>query len=79
MDERKQAADELQLVFSGRAWHGPSLRTTLRGITAHQAAHRVISNAHTIWEIVEHLRLTERLVYDRLHGQRFAHSSPTEL
>jgi len=79
MTEIERIIEQLRKSYEGEAWHGPSVLESLQGVSVASAAQRAFHNAHTIWEIVEHLRLTERLVYDRLHGQRFAHSTPTEL
>jgi hypothetical protein len=49
--------NELERAHRGEAWHGPALRVTLEGITAEQAIARPIPNAHSIWEIVLHLRV----------------------
>ncbi len=42
-------------MYKGPAWHGPSLRFTLRGIPATVAAWRVGKGRNTIWELVLHL------------------------
>lgn len=49
-------ADQLHRAFNGEAWHGPSLREVLTGITAEQAAAHPADNAHSIWELVLHIR-----------------------
>ena len=47
-------ADELQRIWKGNAWHGPSLSELLDGVTAAQAAARPIPGGHSIWELVRH-------------------------
>ncbi|MBC7788739.1 MAG: DinB family protein [Anaerolineae bacterium] len=42
-------------MYQGPAWHGPSLRFTLRGIPATVAAWRVGKGRNTIWELVLHM------------------------
>ena len=59
-------------AYSGKAWHGPSLRGLLRGVTAEQAAKRPIPNAHTIWELVHHIAVWENVGRRRLTGDRAA-------
>src|SRR5205823_13607101 len=78
MTEIQRIVEQLRKSYEGEAWHGPSVLEALQGISVASAAQRPFHNAHTIWEIVEHVRLTERLVYDRLHGQRFLVVAPVE-
>ena len=61
-------ADQLRRAAEGDAWHGPSLREALDGIDAVEASQRPIPSAHTIWELVVHLRGTYALVLRRLGG-----------
>ena len=53
--ECSRIADQLRRAFSGDAWHGPSLRETLAGISAEQANGRPIPAAHSIWELLLHI------------------------
>lgn len=55
MSEVEGIADELRRVSEGEAWHGPSIRENLAGVTAADAAARPIPTAHTIWEITLHM------------------------
>ena len=66
--ESARIANQLERAFSGKAWHGPSLRFLLRGITAEQAAKRPVLNAHTIWELVLHITAWDRVVCERIQG-----------
>jgi len=68
MKETARIADQLSRAYSGKAWHGPSLRTVLRGVTASQAAQRPAPNAHTIWELVLHIAAWDRVVCERIQG-----------
>ncbi len=68
MKEPARIADQLARAYSGKAWHGPSLRTVLRGLTAAQATQRPIPNAHTIWELVLHISAWDRVVCERIQG-----------
>ena len=45
---------DIRSVVAGDAWHGPSWRDVLAGVTAQQAAQRVVPGAHTIYELVHH-------------------------
>jgi hypothetical protein len=40
--------------FDSRAWHGPTLRGSLRGVTPAQALWRPAPGRHNIWEIAVH-------------------------
>jgi len=69
MNECGRIADQLQRAFAGDAWHGPSLRELLEGVSAEQAARRPLPQAHTIWEIVLHISTWEAVVRRRLAGE----------
>jgi uncharacterized damage-inducible protein DinB len=47
--------DQLERAYRGEAWHGPSLREVLAGVSARQAFRRSAPRAHTIAELVLHL------------------------
>jgi hypothetical protein len=66
MDEIARIADQLERVFDGDPWYGPSTMDVLRGLTAEEAAHRPIPQAHTIWEIALHIASWNREVARRL-------------
>jgi hypothetical protein len=44
----------LDEAFVRKAWHGPNLRGSLRGLTAKQAAWRPAPRRHNIWELAVH-------------------------
>jgi uncharacterized damage-inducible protein DinB len=62
--------DDLERGFDGDAWHGPSLRKVLAGLTAETASIRPIPNGHTIWEIVAHLAAWDEVVSSRIAERR---------
>lgn len=62
-------ADQLNRAENGDAWHGPSLREVLDGVTAAEAAAHPIAGAHSIWELVLHMRATCELVLRRVGGE----------
>jgi uncharacterized damage-inducible protein DinB len=66
MDEIGRIADQLARAFEGDAWYGPNTRDALAGLTAEQAAHRPLPQAHTIWEIALHVTSWNREVLRRL-------------
>lgn len=61
--------DQLRRIHDGEAWHGPSVREALSEVSAADAMRRPISGAHTIWEIVEHIRVVEETVRRRITGE----------
>ncbi|MEP7001274.1 MAG: DinB family protein [bacterium] len=60
--------DQLRRSMEGVAWHGPSVRDALDGISAADAALHPILGAHSVWELVLHLCGSYRLVLRRLDG-----------
>ena len=58
--------DDLKRGYDGDAWHGPSLRKVLAGVTAEAASARPISGGHSIWEIVAHLAAWDDVVSRRI-------------
>ena len=71
MSERARIEEQLQRAFEGEAWHGPSVREVLVGITAVQAAEHPLPAAHSIWEIVLHMTMWHDTVRRRLAGEAF--------
>lgn len=69
MNELEHLADTIRRSQEGEAWHGPSLSEILEGVTAEQAARR-IGNAHTIWELTEHIIAWMDIVRRRSEGER---------
>jgi len=60
--------EQLRRALEGEAWHGPSVLESLAGVTAEQAAGHPLAGAHSIWELVLHLRSDYDLVLRRLAG-----------
>jgi hypothetical protein len=52
--------------YEKKAWHGPNLRGSIRGVTAEQAAWRPGRGRHNIWEIVVHAAYWKYAVRRRL-------------
>jgi uncharacterized damage-inducible protein DinB len=46
--------DLLGEAFEKKAWHGPNLRGSLRGLTAEHAAWRPAPGRHNVWELAVH-------------------------
>jgi uncharacterized damage-inducible protein DinB len=70
MSEVERIQDQLKRAYEGAAWHGPSLREVLAGVTAEQAARKPLAHAHSIWEIVVHISVWERVAEQRIQGKR---------
>lgn len=70
MKETDRIRDQLDRAFTGNAWHGPSVLEVLENVTASHAAMRPIAGAHTIWELVLHIRAWENACRRRLEGDR---------
>lgn len=66
MNWLRHFAQELTKGHEAEAWHGPSTRTLLKGITAMEAASHVIPQFHSVWEIVLHMDAWQREVLRRL-------------
>jgi uncharacterized damage-inducible protein DinB len=66
MNEIARLAKQLELTFSGDAWHGPTLENALEGISAAQAAALPAGQTHGIWEFLLHLSAWEGAALDRL-------------
>jgi uncharacterized damage-inducible protein DinB len=68
MTELERIAAELQRMYSGDAWHGPSLREALLGIRETDAEARALRETHTIFELVHHIAAWTSEVRRRLEG-----------
>jgi uncharacterized damage-inducible protein DinB len=68
MSEIQTIIDELNNIHDGDAWHGPSLKEILSGVTAGQAAAKPLANAHSIWELASHVAAWEGVFICRLAG-----------
>jgi hypothetical protein len=68
--DRADAARLLEEAYRGPAWHGPSLTTALRGVTASEAAWRPAPGRNTIWELVLHAAYAKHVVLGRLTQRR---------
>lgn len=52
------------------AWHGPTLRGSLRGVSAKEAAKRPAPGRHSIWELAVHAAYWKYAVWRRLTGAK---------
>jgi hypothetical protein len=56
--------------FRDRAWHGPNLKQSLRGVSAKQAAWRPGPGRHNIWELAVHAAYWKYAVRRKVDGGR---------
>jgi uncharacterized damage-inducible protein DinB len=68
MTEIDRILDQLKRAYEGNAWHGPSVREVLEGVTAAQAHSRPLTNGHTICELVRHIAVWEDVGRRRVQG-----------
>lgn len=78
MSEINRILDQLKRAYEGEAWHGPSVKEALAGVTAAKAAAKPLPNAHSIWEIVLHIAFWENGLRRRLAGEVFKASLQDE-
>ncbi len=67
-EEINRLLEQLRRSVEGEAWSGPSVLELLSGVSAAQAASHPIAGAHSIWELVLHLRSDYDLVLRRMAG-----------
>jgi uncharacterized damage-inducible protein DinB len=68
MTEMGRILDQLKRAYEGGAWHGPSVKEVLNGVTAAQAHARPLASGHTIYELVRHIAVWEDVGRRRLQG-----------
>jgi uncharacterized damage-inducible protein DinB len=66
----KQLLDLFDESFNRKAWHGPNLRGSIRGITIEEASWRPGPDRHNIWEIIVHCAYWKYIVRRRLLGEK---------
>ena len=68
--ERQLLLRILDEAYERKAWHGPTLRGSVRGLTAEQAARRPGEKRHSIHELVLHAAYWKFVVRRRLLHER---------
>jgi uncharacterized damage-inducible protein DinB len=68
MSETARLVDELEREHAGDPWHGSSVSAILRGVTAAQAASRIVPHVHTVWQLVLHMTAWKNEARRRLGG-----------
>jgi hypothetical protein len=64
----KILVDLLDEAFERVAWHGPTLRGSIRGVNAARASWRPSPKRHSIWELAVHAAYWKYAVRQRLGG-----------
>lgn len=72
MDTRSAILNLLEEAFERKAWHGPNLWQSLKGVTAEQAAWRPAPGRHNIWEEMLHAAYWKYVVRRKLAGSKRA-------
>ena len=62
--------DLIDEAFDKKSWHGPNLRSSIRGVTARQAAWRAAPGRHNIWELTLHAAYWKYAVRRRITGEK---------
>jgi uncharacterized damage-inducible protein DinB len=70
VSEAGNIADQLRRAFYGSAWHGPALMELLKDVAAATAAAKPLPGAHSIWELVLHIRAWDGAGLQRLAGHK---------
>jgi uncharacterized damage-inducible protein DinB len=78
MSEITRLLDQIRHAFDGEPWSGPSLLSTLEGLTAAQAAQRPLASAHSIWEITRHAGVWAEVARRRLVEEKLVQVSDAE-
>src|SRR5712691_6604009 len=70
MQAARLLLDLLDEAFDKKSWHGPNLRSSIRGVTAEQAAWRPRPGGHNIWELTLHAAYWKYVVRRRITGDK---------
>jgi uncharacterized damage-inducible protein DinB len=68
METRAAILSLFEEAFEKKAWHGPNLWQSLKGVTAEQAAWRPAAGRHNIWEETLHAAYWKYVVRRKLEG-----------
>ena len=62
--------DFLDEAYDRKSWHGPNLRSALKGVSAPEAAWRIAPGRHNIWELALHAAYWKYIARRRLMGEK---------
>lgn len=68
-NEVVRIAQQMHFAQNGASWHGPNLEEILDGLSAEQAAAHPIEGAHSIWELVLHIKAWRDFGWAMLTGK----------
>jgi len=74
--DRATLVAALHESYAGPAWHGPSVRETLDGVSAGVASRKLPSGRNSIWELVLHLAHGRHLLIERITASTAAFPRP---
>ncbi len=69
MDVKQRLEKVIRRSVEGRAWHGPSVKESIAGMSAEEAAWSPAPNLHCAWKLVLHLTAWMEEVAERMHGR----------
>lgn len=58
----------VEQAYDQRAWHGPNLKNSIRGVSPQEAAWRPQPERHNVWELVVHAAYWKYRVLRKLSG-----------
>ncbi len=67
MNELEHLSDSIHRAYAGEAWHGPSIKEALDGLSFREATVRR-GDLHTIWELTVHVRAWLDAIRGRLEN-----------
>jgi uncharacterized damage-inducible protein DinB len=67
MDNKEMIVRQLDRVFNGPAWHGPSVIETLNQIKEEHAQNK-FKDSHTLVQLIAHMATWRMFVIERLNG-----------
>jgi hypothetical protein len=67
--ELDRIADQIRRACYGEAWHGPSVKEALDGVTPEIASRRPLQDIHSIWELTLHITAWVDIVRRRISGE----------
>jgi Protein of unknown function (DUF664). len=67
--DRATILTALNESYAGPAWHGPSVRESLDGVTAQRASRKLSASRNSIWDLVLHLAHGRHLLIERIGAE----------
>ncbi|HEV3332281.1 MAG TPA: DinB family protein [Bryobacteraceae bacterium] len=67
---KTEILDLIDEAFDKKSWHGPNLRSSIRGVDAREAAWRPAPGRHNIWELTLHAAYWKYVVRRRITREK---------